>query len=376
MAPKPAASATPAATPAPSPSPTPREWVTTGFADGSYSTTVGKADSFQFANGGNSRVFDTVDKTPMFNSLNLQLIKNGTIGGKVEVTVGDDANVLASWPTANFHSIDITNAYLSGTAGNFNLIVGKFSTLAGAEVIESPNNLNFSRSILFGYAVPFTHTGARLTWTATSALSVIAGVNNGWDNTKGNGTGGKTIEGGLAYTNKNLTVTTQGYSGTEMTAYGYHDDIIDNNGIPNNWSGILGKRKLIDAVATYKFGPVITASANYDSGSQGSVLDNPMGFPTVGASWHGEAGYVSAALTSNFTLSARAETFSDPQGYRTGYGQTWREATLTAQYNATPSLILRLEGRADGSTTQPWLDASGMPAGTLTSVGFETIVKF
>ena len=32
-------------------------------------------------------------------------------------------------------------------------------SLLGYEVIESPNNLNFSRGVLFNLAGPFTHTG-------------------------------------------------------------------------------------------------------------------------------------------------------------------------------------------------------------------------
>ena len=40
---------------------------------------------------------------------------------------------------------------------------GKFVTTAGAEVIEAKDNWLYSRSILFGYAIPFTHTGVRVT---------------------------------------------------------------------------------------------------------------------------------------------------------------------------------------------------------------------
>ncbi len=378
MAPKPmAATPAPSASPTPSPSPTPREWVTTGFIDSSYSSAASSA-SFHFGDGTNSRVFDTSDKSVMLNAINLQLIHNGTLGGKIELTAGQDADVLASWPTANNNSFDITNAYVSYTAGAFQLQAGKFSTLAGAEVIESPSNLNFSRSILFGYAVPFTHTGLRLTYTATPTLSVIAGVNNGWDNTKGNGTGAKTIEGGLAYNNKNLSVTTQGYSGTEMTAYGYNDSVVNPvNGDLDNWSNVLGKRKLIDAVASYKFGPVITLSGNYDSGSQENAVINPVtGLPTVGATWNGAAGYVSAALTPKFTTTLRYESFDDPQGYRTSYAQRWSEGTLTLQYAATSAITFRLEGRADHSNVEPWVDGNGNPIGHLQSIAAEGIVKF
>ena len=41
--------------------------------------------------------------------------------------------------------------------------VGKFVTPIGAEVIESQDNWNYTRSILFGYAIPFYHVGVRAT---------------------------------------------------------------------------------------------------------------------------------------------------------------------------------------------------------------------
>ncbi len=40
---------------------------------------------------------------------------------------------------------------------------GKFVTPIGAEVIESQDNWNYTRSTLFGYAIPFYHTGLRAT---------------------------------------------------------------------------------------------------------------------------------------------------------------------------------------------------------------------
>jgi len=352
--------------------------VTTGFVDTSWSK-AGTSKSFQFGDGTNSRVFDYINGQPMLNNLNLQLIKNGPIGGKVELSFGQDADIIASWPTANFNSFDVTAAYVSGTMGPLTLQVGKYATLAGAEVLESPSDLNFSRSILFGYAIPFTHTGARLTWAATSALSVIAGINNGWDNTKGNGSGAHTGEGGLAYTNKNLSLSTQGYSGTEQTAYGYHNSIIDVNGIPNNWSGVLGHRSVIDAVGSYKFGPVITGILNYDDGRMTNVTTvngagTPNGFGV--ATWNGLAGYISAALTGKLTLTGRYEQFNDPQGFRTTYAQRWNEGTLTFAYAPSSSLLFRAEVRADHSSVMPWLDGNNLPINHMSSLGLEAIAKF
>ena len=336
--------------------------MTTGFAEGSYSAASG-SNGFQFANGANSRVFDTVNKQPMLNSLNLQLIHNGTIGGKIELTAGSDALVLASYPTLpdeSNASIDVTNAYLSGVAGPLTLIVGKFSTLAGAEVLEGPSNVNFSRSILFGYAIPFTHTGARLTWAATPQLSLIGGVNNGWDNTKGNGTGKHTYEGGAAFTSGNLTLSAQGYSGTELTGA---------------WGGPTGHRSVFDTVATYKFGPVTVGTLNYDSGSETNVV--PLANGAMGtATWNGLAGYVSTTISGKLSGAARYEFFNDPQGFRTSIAQKWNEGTLTLAYAPQSALLFRLEFRGDHSNTPAWANGSGNPVSSMSSIGLEGVVKF
>jgi len=136
-----------------------------GFADAGYTSAsiasvVGTPGGSQIS----GRVFDTLNQQIQFHNFNLQVAYNGPIGGKVEASFGDDANVINSYPKSALApqtSIDLTQAYVSGTSGQFTGIVGKFETLAGAEVIESPSDIEFSRSILFGYAVPFTHTGGR-----------------------------------------------------------------------------------------------------------------------------------------------------------------------------------------------------------------------
>ena len=64
------------------------------------------------------------------------------------------------------------------------LKAGKFVTLLGYEVIESPNNLNFSRGYLFTLAIPLTHTGGLASYTFTDWFSMTAGVVLGWDDSK------------------------------------------------------------------------------------------------------------------------------------------------------------------------------------------------
>jgi len=81
-----------------------------------------------------------------------------------------------------------------GTGLNF--LFGKFATYNGAEVIEARDSANYSRSFLFNYAVPFTHTGLMVGYTFSSALNANLYLMNGWDdaidNNKGK-TGGLSI---------------------------------------------------------------------------------------------------------------------------------------------------------------------------------------
>jgi hypothetical protein len=338
-------------------------------------TNVYGANSFQFTNGTSSRTFETVNQQPMFNALNVQLVKNGAIGGKVELEAGSNANVIASYPE-NIDSFDVTQLYASFSSGKVTLITGKFVTLAGAEVIEDPNNVNISRSILFGFAVPFTHTGARLTFAPSSLFSVIAGANNGWDNLKGSGSG-KTYEFGLAYNGPVFQLTAQGYTGAER---------ISNAAWSATGNSPLGNRTLIDVVATYKATPKLTFVGNYDHGQQqnapllnsiGTAEVNAFGTPLIGAArWNGGAGYATYQFSPRWVASLRGETFNDDGGYRTGSTQHWREATLTVGYAPSPSLLFRLEGRADASNQAVWTDANGKLRNTLQSVGAQAIVKF
>src|ERR1035438_4215845 len=46
--------------------------------------------------------------------------------------------------------------------------LGEFVTSAGAEVIETNQNYNYSRSLLFAWAIPYSHTGARVQYALGS----------------------------------------------------------------------------------------------------------------------------------------------------------------------------------------------------------------
>src|SRR5262245_31788136 len=93
---------------------------------------------------------------------------------------GDD-DQFAFRNTPYFDLQEAYGAYKIPVGSGLTLKAGKFVTLLGYEVIESPNNLNFSRGYLFAFSTPFTHVGALAAYAPVDWLSVTAGTVVGWD---------------------------------------------------------------------------------------------------------------------------------------------------------------------------------------------------
>ena len=64
--------------------------------------------------------------------------------------------------------------------GNLTLDFGKFTTTAGAEVIEANKNWLYSRSLLFN-AIPLLHTGVRANLKVSDQLTLQGSLVNGWN---------------------------------------------------------------------------------------------------------------------------------------------------------------------------------------------------
>lgn len=334
--------------------------------------------------GGPNRVFDYKRNTLSLHQAAFTLAKQPKegFGGLLNVTLGRDADVIAAYDTnpsngggcnlatgqastgsCKKDSWDITQAFAQYATGPVTIIGGKYVTLAGAEVINSTANTNYSRSILFGYAIPFTHTGARVSYAPTDTLTLIGGVNQGWDALKDTNTA-KTAELGVAFApNKQFTLGAQGYTGKERIG-----------GLVG--TGLEGSRNLVDLVATLNATDKLTLILNYDYGTQ----DNTATVAANGAAkskWTGWAGYVNYQFTEQWRLSFRGEYFDDRDGYRTGVVQKWKEATLTLGYSPLKNLDLRAEVRADRSDVRAFVDSNGTTASNnQNSFGLQAIYKF
>src|SRR5215469_211701 len=264
--------------------------------------------------------FDTSHDTFQLDQAGLQLAyqpKSG-FGAVVDVIAGEDAKIVdaAESAGATANSFDILQGYAQYVTGPLTVQAGKFTTLAGAEVIAPTGNTNFSRSLLF-FAEPLTHTGLRATYAVTDTLSVIAGVNNGWNYTKVN-YGSKTGELGLAFNpNKFFSLTAQLYAGKDPI--------------------YAAERTLVDTVATFNATSALSFVVSYDWGKQETSTATPSNL--TGGTWDGVAGYVNYQLNSQWRVSLRGEYLDDKDGTTlvTGAPQNLKEGTITVGYDPVAS---------------------------------------
>jgi len=243
-----------------------------------------------------------------------------------------------AFPFRNTEKFDLEEAYVSGTipiGSGLTLKGGKFVTLLGYEVIESPNNLNFSRGYLFGLAIPLTTTGGLASYTFTDWFNVTAGVILGWDDSK-NVNDRPSYTGQFAFTPlKDFTANLNWIVGPEQ---------IDNNN---------HQRYVLDWVLNYTGFKNWTLGLNVDYGhEQHEPFVASLGTrKNTDATWWGWAGYVAYDWTDKLRTAVRQEFFRDAAGARTGSGvgtDLW-STTATLQYKIWRGLVGRLEYRHDAS---------------------------
>jgi hypothetical protein len=291
--------------------------------------------------GTNELRFYDVDRGYTFNMAEFSVKKEPSerypLGFGLVVTGGEDVQFNhaigifrdAEDAPTDTEKFDLQEAYLSykvPVGAGLTLKGGKFVTPIGYEVIESPNDLNLSRSFLFTFATPLTHVGLLGAYPVTDALTVTAGPVLGWDVATGrNGAPSGLVS--IAFTGvKDLSTTLNLIVGPEQT------------GDQENLRG------LIDLVATYTGIKGVTLGANLDVGvEEDAAADGGK------ATWWGIAGYAAYDWTEKLRTAVRLEYFGDVDGFRTGSGSRLGlfEATATLQYKIWRGLVGRLEYRHD-----------------------------
>jgi hypothetical protein len=316
--------------------------------------------SFNRPDSGNIeyRVFDTNDNSIELDQANLYFGRNKadeSLGFTTNLDFGRTADVVGSvtcWnrdcdSSEQDNAFELREFYATyklpfELPEGFSLSVkgGKFVTLLGYEVIKSYNAFNFnaSNSIMFGWSVPFTHTGLLASAGLGSMFSVDLGVVNGWDAVVDNNDG-KTLLAGFKFTPVSIFSTyVAGTYGAEQ---------------PDNGES---KRGMITVASTLTPMDMLTLGLdlNWATESDISLEDGAIVRSNHDASWYGAAGYVVVKATDALSFALRAELFDDPDGVRSlfqaggfGPGVTVWEITPTVSYQITNGLLGRFEYRHD-----------------------------
>jgi hypothetical protein len=287
---------------------------------------------------------------------------NSRVGGRLDLGFGTTADIVGSAEPGGTASDEIykhiQQGYLSWLASdNLTLDVGKFVTSHGAEVIESQDNWNYSRSILFGFAIPFYHTGVRATYAASEQLSLAGYLVNGWNNTFETNSD-KTFAASAALTpNDQLT-----WNATFMV--GKEDD--------EDGDGEEDMRWLFDTTVSYAVSDILTLMGNFDYGKASDRIATD-----EAGTWWGIAAYARYLARPDWALAGRFEYVDDSESdFFMGIGMKAQSFTATSDHTVANDLIARFEFRFDTTENDFFVDSDGDPSQNQASLTAGLVYNF
>lgn len=328
-----------------------------GFVSSAYSYNLNRPKNSR----NTIRVFDNDDNSFKLDVAEIvfqkELTDPGTAGFRVDLIYGNsiaaEEQAIGTLPHEEFDLQQAYISYLAPIGKGLQLDFGKFVTHLGLEVIEGYDgwNYNYSRSILFGYAIPFIHTGVKASYVFNDMFSAMVMVTNGWDTIVDNNDG-KTVGFQLGVSPCKWTYFLFNYAG------GSEADAIDQQ-----W------RHIFDVVAIMTPTDRLEFQLNVDYGTE------DMGSKVNDLEWWGFAGVVRYAFTDFFSLNLRGEYFDDKNASRTGTTQKLWEVTLTPEFQVTDNLIIRAEYRHDESNVG-FFDNKGQPDKSQDTIAVNAMVYF
>jgi len=218
---------------------------------------------------------------------------------------------------------------------------GKFATWIGSELWESVDNPNYSRSLLYQNAIPFTNTGLAVSYPLLDKLSATGYLVNGWDTFVDNNNGktlGYQFNWAIA---ENTNFIVNGSHGPEQT------NISSNN--RHFWDFIFA----IKPFEKTAFNLNIDYGTEKDGAMFGGVNNDGGAHEGENGQWWGFAGIINQDITDSFGLALRGEYFDDNDGARLGVNalNIW-EITLTANIKIRENLLVRPEIRYDDANQE------------------------
>jgi hypothetical protein len=323
------------------------------------------------------RAFDYQNNSFVIDAAELVIQKpvanRGDFGFRADVVYGAVAEIGAARGlfrdplSSKSLSIDLQQAILSyvipiGTG--LRVDFGKFVTPVGSEYLDGYDgwNDNFSRSILFNWAGPFTHTGFKLSYTFNPKFMLSAMLVNGWDNVLDNN----------AAKSFGLMAT--------VTPHPTLNLYINYIGGPERDNNDTDFRHYVDFGLMWR--PIwrVMLMINYDFGWDPNAITQPslpgVQAVTSNALWTGVAAYLRMQMHKRFGVIARAEWFWDRDGYRTGTAQTVGELTVTPELTIKTGLLFRAEVRYDVSNQHYFENSTGGTRKDQTTIALNGLYSF
>ncbi|MEZ0298470.1 MAG: outer membrane beta-barrel protein [Candidatus Methylacidiphilales bacterium] len=330
--------------------------VLSGYVDTSYTYQFGSTAGPNGAGFGNpvteaaGRQFDTKNNDFNINAFKLTLEKalsdknEWSAGFRADLMFGEDASILAATDPATTPGGDLflEQAYVSlrvPVGNGLDFKIGKFVTLLGYEIIESPGNLNFSRGFLFTNAIPLTHTGILMSYKFNDIVDAQFGVVNGWNNSD------KTPAQDFPAITGRLAINAPGGNATLATSFIYSANG-DNTGVAGN-----GNQFVIDVWGQWY--PTFVADKKLLfalNGDYGYADQSPFDGVNGTSQWYGVAAYAKYQFTPVFSLASRGEWMHTDDGQKfglPGLGTDVWSYTLTAGFNIWENVLTRVEYRYD-----------------------------
>ena len=318
-----------------------------GIVDGYYGYNSNKVDlSSQL------RAFDV-----RHNAFSLQLAKlaferkntkESPLGFRIDLGIGETVDRIVSVSDSSRndgtkHILQAYASYIAPVGKGLAIEFGKFYTPIGAEVIDTKDNYNYTRGLVFLLGGPYYHAGLRLKYAVNDKVALAGYLVNGWDNLfENNVKSGKTVGFQVALTpHKKFAITETYMVGKEapfanVPAVSLRDNV----------------RHVLDSIGTLYVNDKLTLMGEIVHGSDGDNLGKR-------GSWTGVAGFARYAFNNRFAFSPRWEAFNDRAGLRSGTAQTIKGVTLTQEMKLVDNLITRFEFRRDFSNQKYFTNSAG-----------------
>jgi hypothetical protein len=360
-----------------------------GFVDTGYQVSFGNGlnGKTQTPGAGNimtDRLFDNRANSFYLNAVQLNIERLATkdmiVGYHFELAAGHDVGIYEGTGA----EVGLQEGWLQilvPVGSGLDIRVGKQAYLGGFEVIESKDDFNYSRGLLFSFIQPFTSTGIRATYNVSDQLSGTIGFSNSLNSVStvppmdqfADNDNQKQIDLQVAFKpTKDALLQVTLTQGTDTAS-------IQTTG---------GKYYIFDVVGSYTMDK-LTLALNFDWASANQLNEpgpEPHRFPLAGFALYGKY-----AWTDAMASALRFEYFSDgnganvffnphggaglPRGTDSGTGARIWEITLTQEMKVANQLILRVELRTDNSNNHI-MSRDGKEAQGDTTLGFEAIMPF